>query len=415
MRINTLRFLDYWVGRLLCVVLTGLYCLKKLFVRKPPLESPKKVLLIKLFGIGSVVLAIPAIRALKKKCPEADLFFLTFKGNEEVLTLTDMIPPENIFTIRKSSFHAMAADTVRVLLSLWKERLDVSVDMEFFSRFVAIFSFFTRARYRIGFFGFHAEGLKRGSFIDYQINYNHTLHTSRLFMTLLKPLGVDQEDYDPQLPLVAARPDHRRSVEELLKRENAKCPVDALVQWIIVNPNSSDLVELRKWPKEHYGALVDRLLLRHDAMGVVLIGSGAERSFTEEVLRAVSAPDKESRVVNLAGRTSLGGLLGIFHFGSVFISNDSGPAHLASLTGIPSIVLFGPETPALYSPLGPKTQCVYLGLDCQPCITIYNGKHSHCDSNICLQRVLPETVLELVESRLAGGLTGAEEPTVSGR
>ena len=85
MRIYTLRFLDYWLGRLLCGILTLLFWLGKPFSRKGPLKDPKKVLFIKLFGMGSIVLALPAIRALKKKCPGVTVLFLTFSGNDQVL------------------------------------------------------------------------------------------------------------------------------------------------------------------------------------------------------------------------------------------------------------------------------------------------------------------------------------------
>lgn len=86
-------------------------------------------------------------------------------------------------------------------------------------------------------------------------------------------------------------------------------------------------------------------------------------------MKPFEATGKADRIVNLAGMTSLNDLIDIFCFSDLFISNDSGPAHLASLTDIQSIVLFGPETPLLYSPLGKNSESLYLGLDCQPCVT----------------------------------------------
>jgi ADP-heptose:LPS heptosyltransferase len=409
MRTHTLRLLDYWLGRLLCSVLTPLYGLKKSFVKKGPITAPKKILLIKLFGMGSIVLAMPAIRALKRKYPDTVLYFLTFAGNEQILTLSDMIPEKRIYTVRMDSYLTILADTMRCLFLLWRENIDVSVDMEFFSRFTAIFSFFTRSRHRIGFYGFHIEGLKRGNFMDFQINYNHTLHTSRLFMTLLRPFGMTEEDYDPELPGVAPTPHFRETINQLISRENASCRPGEIEQWLVINPNTSDLVTLRKWPADNFAAMASRLLQRHPSLGIIFIGSHGERAFTESLCNRFTESDETYRVVNLAGLTSLRTLLDVFHFGDLLVTNDSGPAHLASLTEIPSIVLFGPETPDLYAPLGGRARCIYLGLDCQPCITVYNGKRSHCRSNVCLQRITPASVVEMAEESLEPLATQAQE------
>jgi len=94
--------------------------------------------------------------------------------------------------------------------------------------------------------------------------------------------------------------------------------------------------------------------------------------------------------------TSINDLIDIFSV--LFITNDSEAAHLTSLTEIPSIVLFGYGTPALYSPLGENSESLYLGLEFQPCITVYivyNEKLSCCHNNICLKNIESKFVFEL--------------------
>jgi len=239
MKINTLRQLDYWIGRPICGILTVAYKLKKMFIKKGQIKTPDKILFIKLFGIGSVVLSLPTINAVKKKYPDSSIYFLTFKGNESVLTLTDTIPVQNIVTVRTDRMFNFLVDIFRAFFKFISENIYVVIDLEFFSRFTAIFSFFVRSKYRIGFYGFHAEGLKRGSFIDFQINYNHTLHTSQAFFTLLQPLGINQGDYDPALPQIPPK-DFHGNVMHLIKRDNENCRSD-FKQWVVMNPNSSDL------------------------------------------------------------------------------------------------------------------------------------------------------------------------------
>jgi ADP-heptose:LPS heptosyltransferase len=395
MKIKTLRLWDYWIGRPLCFIFTVAYKLKKLFVSKGPIEEPKKILFIKLFGMGSIVLAMPSINAVKKKYQDSKVFFLTFKGNESVLTLTGIIPEQNIVTVRTDKLINLIIDASRSLIFLMRERIDVVIDLEFFSRFTAIMSFLIRSKYRIGFYGFHTEGLKRGSFIDFQINYNHTLHTSKAFFTLLKPLGIHQNDYSSQLPKVPPSEEFRDKVISIIRQDNAAFNMESINKWVVINPNSSDLIELRRWPEGHFLRLIDMLLEKYKSLGIILIGGKGERTYVESFRKTFTGTENENRIVNLAGMTSIRDLVDIFHFSELFITNDSGPAHIASLTNIKSIVLFGPETPDLYSPLGANATNIYLGLDCQPCITVYNGKNSFCRDNVCLQRLDTVSVFEI--------------------
>ena len=88
-------------------------------------------------------------------------------------------------------------------------------------------------------------------------------------------------------------------------------------------------------------------------------------------------------------------LITLLHSASLLITNDGGPGHFASLTPIPSIIFFGPETPDLYGPLGEKAVCFYESLPCSPCLTAYNHRKSPCDgNNVCLKAIGPEEVFE---------------------
>jgi len=399
MKILTLRRWDIWIGRPVCWVITLLYKAKKVFVKKGLINDPGKILFIKLFGMGSIVLAYPSVAAVKKKYPEASLYFLTFRENEEVLRLTDIIPAGHILSVRKDSLPHLLADVTRSLFYLVRERIDVVIDFEFFSRFTAILSFLIRSRFRIGFYGYHTEGLKRGSFIDFQINYNHTLHTSKVFFTLLRPLGIHQEAFEPRLPQLRPSEGFREKIENTLGKANAACRPDAINRWVIINPNTSDLIELRKWPAGHFVGLTGLLLADDASTGIIFIGSKEERGYVESISGSFEKSPDSSRVINIAGMTSIRELIDLFLFADLFITNDSGPAHLAALSDIGSIVLFGPETPALYSPLGGNAHCLYSGLDCQPCVTVYNGKNSFCRDNICLKQIDPDYVFGLAKQK----------------
>ena len=81
------------------------------------------------------------------------------------------------------------------------------------------------------------------------------------------------------------------------------------------------------------------------------------------------------------------------------LSNDSGPPHFASVTGMPTYVFFGPETPKLYGTLGTTTP-IYAGLACSPCVSASNHRKTACTDNVCLQVITPEQVFDILRPRL---------------
>jgi len=110
----------------------------------------------------------------------------------------------------------------------------------------------------------------------------------------------------------------------------------------------------------------------------------------------ISSKCQSKYCIDLTGYTrTIMELITLLHFGSLLITNDGGPGHFASLTPIPSIIFFGPETPALYGPLSEKAVSFYEPLPCSPCVTAYNHRESPCDgNNVCLKAIHPEEVFE---------------------
>jgi ADP-heptose:LPS heptosyltransferase len=83
----------------------------------------------------------------------------------------------------------------------------------------------------------------------------------------------------------------------------------------------------------------------------------------------------------------------VFHLAELLVTNDGGPGHFASMTPMSSIILFGPETPALYGSLDPEAVHFFRGLSCSPCLTAYNHRNSPCDGdNQCLKTIEPAEV-----------------------
>jgi ADP-heptose:LPS heptosyltransferase len=166
---------------------------------------------------------------------------------------------------------------------------------------------------------------------------------------------------------------------------------------VLLNPNASDMLPLRKWETARFIELGRRIAAKHPEATVAITGAPAEAESAKAVAEAIGPG-----VLCLAGQTTLRELIVLYTMADVLVTNDSGPGHFASLTPIASIVLFGPETPALFGPLGRNTQVVWANLACSPCVSALNHRFSPCKNNVCMQRIGLDEVMELVSRSLAG-------------
>jgi ADP-heptose:LPS heptosyltransferase len=164
---------------------------------------------------------------------------------------------------------------------------------------------------------------------------------------------------------------------------------------VLFNTDASELIPLRRWPREYYIGLAGMILDRYPDIIILLTGNQTERAGKEGIIAAV----RNGRCVNFAGLTSIHDLPALYSVSSFMLTNDSGPAHIASVSEMPVFVLFGPETPRAYGPLGTMTP-IYAGLACSPCVSAVNHKKSACNDNVCLQVITPEKVFHALQPSL---------------
>jgi ADP-heptose:LPS heptosyltransferase len=156
---------------------------------------------------------------------------------------------------------------------------------------------------------------------------------------------------------------------------------------------------------ERFTQLCQRLLIEVPQSWLVITGVASERKDAQFIRERVQSP----RCIDFTGQTSFRELLALYGISNLMITNDSGPAHFAALLSLPTIVLFGPETPRLYSPMGTKHKAMYAHFACSPCVSVYNGKQSPCTDNRCLQAISTDKVLQeaLAMLRLVGNANKA--------
>ena len=402
MNIQLQRTLDRFAGVPVCALLS---LLERLRGRKPSGNPPRKVLVILLSEMGSMVLARAMFEDLKRRYPGAALHVLMFARNRELMDLLGMVPAENVLTIDDRSLTGFIGDTFKVLLALRALKCDAVIDCELFARAGSIFSYLSGAPIRVGFHPYTQEGLYRGSFINRPVIYNPYRHLSQQFLTLAR--AIESESMPVAKALSAPAPTETQllefapgEIERCAAELHADFPSIRDKRLVLIYP-SGGLLPIRAWPLDHYRQLCAGLLADGHAVGI--IGMAADKA----IGRTLTAQCESPLCVDLTGYTrSVRHLLALFHRAALLITNDGGPGQFAALTPVPSIIFFGPETPLLYGPLTARAHCFHLQLSCSPCLTAYNHRNSACDGdNQCLKQIAPEQVLskarEILASRAA--------------
>jgi ADP-heptose:LPS heptosyltransferase len=137
-------------------------------------------------------------------------------------------------------------------------------------------------------------------------------------------------------------------------------------------------------------------ILEYSPSAIILITGDPRESQEAQQLRDQV---QSERCINFAGKVSFAQLPSLYTISEFMVTNDSGPSHFAAVTGMPTFVIFGPETPALYGSLG-RTTAIYAGLACSPCVSAANHRKTACKDNVCLQIIKPEHVLETIKPDL---------------
>jgi len=391
---ETMRHVDRFFGMPACLLLTALRRGRGLLRGRArhARQAVRRVLFVQLAESGSMVLADPAMRDLATRSG-AQLYCLTFARNRASLAITGTVPEAHVFTIRTGSAREMLGDAGRFLRWVRRTRIDAIVDLELFSCLTAVLCLLTGVPRRVGFHRFDGAGLYRGDLYSHPVAFNPQLHMAQNYLLLVEALFGIAVPPAPRVPVAALVPRVRRreiSAAELdaVRSRLADCLArGADERLVLVNANASALLPQRRWPQGHFVALVRRVLEHFTDVRILLIGADEDG----ETTGAITAQLADPRCVDVAGRFALGELPALFSLGAAMVSNDSGPAHFAAVTPLPVIVLFGPETPVLFRPLGAAT-VLSAGLACSPCVNAGNQRRSRCTDNQCMQRISVDEV-----------------------
>jgi heptosyltransferase-2 len=337
-------------------------------------KKNKKILIVKIGAIGDVVMALSMINAIDLKYEGAEITWLCGKKVESLLrncSRINKIVTLNEKNLLTGNLFIRLSEIVKTWKKLFLRKFDYTVVAYRFSGYKFLTS--------LTFTGILKDFTGKNRLNTFIPGRYHAVEYARLILE-----KDNLETTETGFPIINVT-----SVNVILKQLN-----HLKGKTIVMNPGGAkNLInggELRRWPVEHYRNLAIKLIQQH--INIILIGSEQDEWVLDHF--------NNLNVINLIDKTSLIDLLYLFERCDLLLSHDTGVFHLAKLTGIKIIGLFGPVNPAERFGTKENVDIIFLGntLPCSPC---YDGKKfADCDNNVCMKNISVEKVYQMILNKL---------------
>jgi heptosyltransferase I len=304
-------------------------------------DAPASVCLLRLSAIGDACHVVPLLRGLQRAWPETRFTWVI--GRIESRLMAPLLPEVEFITVDKRAGWSAALRDLRRHLD--GRRFDLLLHLQLSLR-ASLVSGALPARRRLGFDRARARELQ-WLFTNERIAPRRREHVLDSFLGFAEALGVDPRPLRWDLPLPPAALDYARELVPRTPREQAGAPPT-----LVVSACSSHA--LRNWRPERYAAVASHAVRRH-GMRVILAGGPGpqERAMADAIVAACDVP-----VLDQVGKDTLPQMLALLSRASVLLSPDSGPAHMATLVGLPVIGLYAATNPARSGPYLSRAHCV---------------------------------------------------------
>ena len=378
------RITDRYLGIILCYLLYYIHKIIEAIKGEKEKQQANKILIIKFWGVGNLIMMLPTIKAVRKHYPKAQIDIITLFQNEDAVKHNHFI--SNKYFISNKNVFRFIITYIRNLIMLKKEKYDIILDFEQFAKTSSVLALLIGGRERIG---FDTPGQGRGVAYTRRVAYLDYTHMVETFFRIAKGAGVTEADLSPVKLYI---PDQDSGKIKSFLEDNNIEKNDVIIG---VHIGSGDnMLTQRRWEKEKFAQLADILIEKHKAK-IIFTGVGEDEArLIEQTLSLM-----KNNAVNAANKFTLKELAALIEKCSFFISNDTAPVHIASAMGTPVVAFYGPNTPYLYGPRGKNNLVFYNDLYCSPCITNYNAKIHKCKNPICIESITVKEVLEGIEKK----------------
>ncbi|GAC1365282.1 MAG: glycosyltransferase family 9 protein [Ktedonobacteraceae bacterium] len=343
-------------------------------VQAPALTSVRRIAVFRALQLGDLLVAVPALRALRARFPHAEITLVGLPWARAFAQRFHLYIDRFVEFVGYPGIQELPVDAVRVSQFIAAQReynYDLAIQMHGSGQSSNPFVHALGARLTVGYY----EGTQPAT-LTLGAPYPHGQHEIYRNLGLVSLLCAS-EHADPRLEYPLFEEDHAEAAALLRTLPRADRP------WVGIHPGARP--PARRWPAEYFATVADTLARRFNAQ-IIVTGGPGEETIVQAVIDRMQTP-----ALNLVGRTSLGSLAALMSKLDLFISNDTGPAHLAHAIERPSITIFGPADYQRWAPLNQTLHpAVRHPVSCSPC------GHWTCPiDHRCLRRISPQQVLDV--------------------
>ncbi|OGX16436.1 MAG: lipopolysaccharide heptosyltransferase II [Omnitrophica WOR_2 bacterium RBG_13_41_10] len=346
--------------------------------RVPSIFAFQRILIIRTDRVGDVLLSTPVIKAIRETYPQAYIAMMVGPYAKEIIEGNPYL--DEVIIYDKDNRHKGWLSSVKFSFLLSKRKFELAVILHPTNR-VHLVTFFAGIPRRLGYdrkFGFLlTDRVKHTK----QLGQKHELEYS---LDLLGHLGIKGQDKNIFIPIKA---ESEKWVEDLFDQEK----IDKLDRLLAIHPGASCPSKI--WPQERFAQATDRLIDEH-GFKVLIIAGPKDIAYAKVVAR-----NMRHAVIDLSGKTSISQLASVLKRCRLFISNDSGPVHIASAVGTPVISIFGRNqkglSPKRWGPVGKKDRVLHKEVGCIYCLA-----HNCVKEFACLKAITVEDVVNVADSIL---------------
>ncbi|GAB4226719.1 MAG: lipopolysaccharide heptosyltransferase II [Chlamydiales bacterium] len=337
--------------------------------------NPSNIIIRMPNWIGDAVMATPILADVREKWPNARLTVMCQKSIGDILIHDPHVNEFFIFHKPSGWLHRQEYRDILSPLRIGEYDLGILLTNSFSS---AWWFWRGKVKNRVGF----ATNC-RSFLLNYPVPYPENKETQHLVYTykeLLKPLGITETKTSPQLYVTS---EEKKEAEDLLSKFRIT-PSDRVIG---INPGAA-YGSAKCWPPDRFKEVTLKLLddpLNH----ILFFGDRFGSPVVDDICRGM--PD---RVINLSGRTTLRELVALISLCTFFLTNDSGPMHIASALGIPLLAIFGSTSEVKTGPFN-QGEVIHKHVSCSPCYKRV------CPIDFrCMNSITAEEVYEKICQRL---------------
>jgi len=352
------------------------------------------ILIFNPLGIGDVLFSTPALKALKRRYPDASISYICNKRTYEIVRMNPFLSKVYIFEKDdfRNEWRSSKIRCIGKILSLCRElrreRFSAVLDLSLGWYYHLIF-FLLGIRERVGF-----DFRDRGKFLTKKLTIDgfNDKHAVEYYLDLVRLLGVNIEDRT--LDLYLSNDD--RSWAERFLADNHILQGDIIVG-VIPGCGASwgKDADFRRWNRKNFAEVCNRLVDAYHVK-VLIFGDESEVPICQEI-----AGIMKHKPMLVCGKTTLCQFLALVSKCSLVITNDGGPLHIAVSLKVKTVSIFGPVDEYVYGPYPPSADHRVVsrkGLACRPCYKKF--RYALCGTKQCLESISVDEVWEVAKGLL---------------